>query len=377
MNAPKAAFAIADPTHLDLVRQGTRAWNRWRQEFGSIRADLSNADLTGISLPGADFAQADLAGATLNGTTLTGAHFSGANLTAATFVAAKLNGSYFIEADLRDADFSEAQLSGACLNDAKLIGTKLVGAKLVGAHLDRAYVRDANLSWVDLSDARLQHACFVKSNLDNSILRGCHVFGISAWDLSLEGATQSNLIITPDNESCVQLDSLEVAQFVYLLLNNKKIRHVVDAITSKLVLILGRFTPARQTVLEAIRAELRRRDYLPVLFDFEKPTNRDITETVSTLAHMARFVIADLTDAKSIPQELSRIVPFLPSVPVQPILLASAREWGMYETFPRYPWVLPIAFYEDQGALLSDLALKVIDPAEQKAMEQTNYLSGK
>ena len=49
----------------------------------------------------------------------------------------------------------------------------------------------------------------------------------------------------------------------------------------------------------------------------------------------------------------------------------------MYETFKRYPWVLPIAFYEDQGTLISNLALKVIDPAEQKAMEQTNYLSGK
>ena len=124
-------------------------------------------------------------------------------------------------------------------------------------------------------------------------------------------------------------------------------------------------------MLEAIREELRRRDYLPVLFDFEKPTNRDVTETVSTLAHMARFVIADLTDAKSIPQELSRIVPNLPSVPIQPILLASKREWGTYETFPRYHWVLPIARYEDQATLISDLSTRVIGPAEEKALGQT------
>jgi len=66
------------------------------------------------------------------------------------------------------------------------------------------------------------------------------------------------------------------------------------------VLILGRFAPERKAILDAIRDALRTRDYLPVLFDFEKPSSRDITETVSTLAHMARFVIADITDAKSI-----------------------------------------------------------------------------
>src|SRR5215467_6314020 len=121
--------------------------------------------------------------------------------------------------------------------------------------------------------------------------------------------------------------------FIYLLLNNKEIREVIDTITSKVVLILGRFTSERKRVLDALREELRNHDYLPILFDFEKPTNRDITETVSTLAHMARFVIADITEAKSIPQELMRIVPSLPSVPVQPLLLASKQEYGMFEHF--------------------------------------------
>jgi hypothetical protein len=57
----------------------------------------------------------------------------------------------------------------------------------------------------------------------------------------------------------------------YLLLHNQKIRDVIDTITSKVVLILGRFTPERKEVLDASRDELRKRDYLPVLFDFDKP----------------------------------------------------------------------------------------------------------
>jgi len=41
-----------------------------------------------------------------------------------------------------------------------------------------------------------------------------------------------------------------------------------------------------------LRKELRRCDYLPIVFDFERPEGQDTTETVSLLAHMARFIIA-------------------------------------------------------------------------------------
>jgi hypothetical protein len=152
---------------------------------------------------------------------------------------------------------------------------------------------------------------------------------------------------------------------------------VIDTITSKVVLILGRFTPERKAVLDAMREELRHRDYLPVLFDFEKTVHRDLTETVSTLAHMARFVIADITDAKSIPQELLAIVPNLPSIPIQPLLLASQQEYGMFEHFRRFPWVLEPFVYEDQDRLITALTERVIGPAETKAQEQTRTASAR
>ena len=98
--------------------------------------------------------------------------------------------------------------------------------------------------------------------------------------------------------------------------------------------------------------------------------NRDITETISLLAHMARFVIADITDAKSIPQELMLIVPQLPSVPVPPLLLVSQGEYGMFEHFKRYPWVLDTYLYKDIEDIVASLQAKVIAPAEAKAKEQ-------
>jgi hypothetical protein len=55
----------------------------------------------------------------------------------------------------------------------------------------------------------------------------------------LEGTKQQNLVITRQDEPAITVDKIEVAQFVYLLLNNKKVRDVIDTITSKVVLILG------------------------------------------------------------------------------------------------------------------------------------------
>ena len=174
--------------------------------------------------------------------------------------------------------------------------------------------------------------------------------------MELKGAVQRDLVITRDDQPDVTVDNIEVAQFVYLLLHNEKIRSIIDTITSKMVLILGRFTPERKAVLDALREELRKHDYLPVLFDFEKPGRSDITEPVSLLARMARFVVADITDARSIPQELMVIAPDLPSVPIQPLLQEGAGEYGMFEHFRRYPWVLKEHVYVSPQQLIADLA---------------------
>ena len=186
--------------------------------------------------------------------------------------------------------------------------------------------------------------------------------------MALDGETRQNeLRITPFDQTSITVDNLEVAQFIYLLLRNEKIRQVIDTITSRVVLILGRFTEQRKAVLDAIRAELRRRNFTPILFDFIPPASKDVTGTVETLARMARFIIADLTDPSSIPHELATIVPLLRTTPILPLRLKGSTGYSMFNDLQcSYTWVLNTHEYDDGPSLISELP-EVIVPADELA----------
>src|SRR5262249_2048795 len=141
---------------------------------------------------------------------------------------------------------------------------------------------------------------------------------ISAWGLKLEETKQQNLVITPANEPTVTVDNIEVAQFIYLLLHNEKIRDVIDTIGKKGVLLLGRFTEGRMVVLERLREKLRDLGFVPMVFNFDKPETKDFSETVRLLASLSNFVIVDITNPRSSPLELQATVPdyMVPFVPI-------------------------------------------------------------
>jgi len=283
-------------------------------------------------------------------------------------------------ADLRGADLDWANLSVAKLCGANLIKANLAGADLTGAdlreanlclaillktRLGRADLSGADLREADLSAARLEGSILVNTNCNKTNFSGCRIHGISAWNVNLEEAQQTNLIITSEGEPEITVDNLEVAQFIYLLLNNPRIREVIDTITSKVVLILGRFTPERKVVLDALRNELRQHNFTPVLFDFAIPADRDITETVSLLARMARFIVADLTDPASIPMELQAIAPDV-AVPIRSLVQKDQEPFSMFRTLKKYHWVLPPYRYNSMDELLANLQDEVIAPAEAK-----------
>ncbi|MES1928705.1 pentapeptide repeat-containing protein [Salinisphaera dokdonensis CL-ES53] len=202
----------------------------------------------------------------------------------------------------------------------------------------------------------MDNMSLVKADFSNTVIDGVFVYGTSTWDLKLDGATQQNIYISSENLT-ITVPDLELAQFIALLIRNSNIRKIIDTITSKVVLILGRFTPERKAILDEIKVEIQAHGFLPVLFDFEGPESRDLTETIMTLASMSRFVVADISGAKSVPQELAAIVPHLPSLPVQPIIQDGERGYGMFEHFERYPWVLERLVYTsgDVGALVESV----------------------
>ena len=228
-----------------------------------------------------------------------------------------------------------ANLAGANLNanlsGAFLYAANLSGANLINANLSGVYLMAANLSGADLSGAKLEAAQLVETNLVDAMLTNCRIYGISAWNVKLgEGTKQQGLIITPEDEPAVIVDDLEVAQFVYLLLHNEKLRKVIDTVGKKGVLLLGRFIEGRMAVLDRLRDELRKRGYLPIVFNFDKPETKYFTETVRLIDVLSKFVIADITNPKSAPLELQATVPEI-MVPFRPIIEEGEKPFAMLQ----------------------------------------------
>lgn len=330
--------------HLAILNKGVSNWSEWRKNNPEIRPLLYDSDLSWHNFP------------------------------------EPLDGVNFANAVLINSNLCHQKLSNANFHEANLGRARLHNANLTEANFCRTDLYETELQYAILNKANFQGAQLAKTNFENAQLNDCKVYGASAWDLKLDEAEQNRIIIRYLQENMEQegegkkdseitVDSLEDAQLVFLLLNNPKIHGVLESVTSKVVLILGRFTDERKRVLDALRKSLRNRNFVPIIFDFEKPERRDLTETISMLAHMALFVIADITDEKSIPQELQKIVPNLPSLPVRSIIQEDQYEYAMFEGFGGYLSVLPPYRYQNTEQLLESLEEHVIKPSMDKADE--------
>ncbi|WP_345298379.1 pentapeptide repeat-containing protein [Candidatus Villigracilis affinis] len=290
-----------------------------------------------------------------------------ANLWDVNLRGADLGGVDFWDADLQRADLKGANLIGASFGDARLPQANLAGAYLKGVSFHGADLSHADLSGADLSNTVLINANFLRTKVDGANISNSKIYGVNVWDLEGEFKEQNQLIITLDDTSAITVDNIKVAQFIYLILNNKEVRDVLNTLTSKTVLILGRFAlPERKVVLDALRNKLREYDLLPIVFDFERPDDKDFTETIKTLAGMCYFVIADVTNPKSSPLELQATVPDY-QIPFVPIIQEGESPFAMMvDLQKKYDWVLDTISYKDGDQLIRILKKGIIDRAMQK-----------
>lgn len=234
---------MANPEHLAILKQGVEVWNKWREDNEGIIPDLREANLIEADLTDADLRYVDLRGACLIAADITCADLSNAKLKKADVSEATFDNTSLIGADLRDS-----LLLGANLSKMSLDHANLSGAKLIGANLRYTQLGNAKLKYADLTNTSL-----VGTKLNCANIEGAKVYGISAWNIKKKGLIQKDLVITRAGEPKITVDDLEMAQFIYLMLNNEKIRDVIDTLTSKAVLILGRFSDERKPLLDPIR----------------------------------------------------------------------------------------------------------------------------
>jgi uncharacterized protein YjbI with pentapeptide repeats len=229
---------MANPEHLEILKQGVEKWNEWRMRNPEIIPDLSGASLKdGVwALKGVNFANANLSkarftrvfladggdlqyadfsctnfeeGISLQNANLHRANFSESslgdvavftrsNLDSADFHSAKMWSGHFFGSSLRHANFSKIRIenapifSQADLSSAKFVEAVFPAAICYKTNFSNADLSYANMWWADLqqanlSQAKLQRTILKAARLHNAVLDGADLTGSVLWETQRAG----------------------------------------------------------------------------------------------------------------------------------------------------------------------------------------------
>jgi hypothetical protein len=147
---------MANPEHLAKLKEGVKAWNRWRKEKPLVDVDLSEANLAGLDFTGVDFSiRLDIDPDVVGNLESRNIHFdlisSSVDLAAANLRAAILAGAEF-----RGCSLVKANLWGAALDESNLISTDLTKADMRLATLNQSNLRASILKEANLTEARFE-----------------------------------------------------------------------------------------------------------------------------------------------------------------------------------------------------------------------------
>lgn len=180
---------MANPEHVEIVKQGAKAIRKWRKENPRIWMDLEDILLEDIDLHGADLRRAslhnatlfevDLSGANLTRAILFGAHLPGVTLRNAKLMKSGLDDVHFYGCDLSGADLSASGIRFARFDRTTLIGTDFSDARFAGtvfADVDLSFVKGLDCVVHEDSSTIGVGTIFKSSGrIPEIFLRGCGV----------------------------------------------------------------------------------------------------------------------------------------------------------------------------------------------------------
>lgn len=207
-----------------------------------------------------------------------------------------LNGALLKKANLKDTNLEGADLRRVRLFDADLWKANLRGVNLSEAILWGAFLRETDFRRADLKGALLEGAHFLNTDLRGADLTGAKVYAISAWNIKTDKLTEmGDLVIS--KEPPIKVSDIEVAQFMQMITDNKKISKIFTAMKDKSVLILGSFKRTEKKTLYFIKQIISKneKNYVPIIFDFTPIKLQTLIDTINILSLLSKFIIIDLT----------------------------------------------------------------------------------
>ena len=184
---------MANPKHVEILKQGVETWNQWRSENPTSHPDLSGIKLHKTNLSGGKFSHVNLKGSDLTGSRFSESELIGSDLSntiltkvwfeAATLTYANLNHSSLFEAEFYRANLAHTKFHKSCLEKASLNGADLCQSEILNSDLHRTQFIKANLSGAKLENAYLRRTNFFGANLSDA------EFGGSDFDGTYLGGT--------------------------------------------------------------------------------------------------------------------------------------------------------------------------------------------
>ena len=140
----RIGWAKANKEHLEILKSGQEAWNRWRALNPKVLPDLTGADLRGANLRGVNLRRADLSNADLSRANLRGATLRKAILNRTNLQNANFDGVWMAFTSMGEVDLSAV----VGLDKVRHLGPSTIGINTIyrsGGKIPEIFLRGAGV----------------------------------------------------------------------------------------------------------------------------------------------------------------------------------------------------------------------------------------